>query len=138
MTGGVLLDTCALLWIAADQRVRPEALDSLDEAYAAGAPVCASPISAWEIGMLAARGRVVLTASPRAWFAQATSRPGMSLCGLDPDVLIDASYLPGDPPNDPGDRILLSTARAAGYRIMTRDRRILAYAEAGHVAAIAC
>jgi PIN domain nuclease of toxin-antitoxin system len=138
MTGGLLLDTCALLWIAADQRVRPEALDALDDAFARGAPVCASPISAWEIGMLTARGRLALAASPRAWFAQATSRPGMTLCRLDPEVLIDASFLPGAPPNDPGDRILLSTARAASYRIMTRDRRILAYAEAGHVAAIPC
>jgi PIN domain nuclease of toxin-antitoxin system len=138
MTGGLLLDTCALLWISADQRVRVEALDALDDAFARGTPVCASPISAWEIGMLAARGRIVLAASPRAWFARATSRPGVSLCPLDPDVLIEASYLPGSPPDDPGDRIILSTARAAGYRVMTRDRRILAYADAGHVAAIPC
>jgi predicted nucleic acid-binding protein len=36
------------------------------------------------------------------------------------------------------DRVIIATAREHGYRIMTRDRKILGYAEQGHVRAIAC
>jgi PIN domain nuclease of toxin-antitoxin system len=39
---------------------------------------------------------------------------------------------------DPVDRLIIATARHLGMPIVTSDRKILAYAEAGHVAAIAC
>ena len=45
---------------------------------------------------------------------------------------------PGAPPNDPADRIIVATARAEGATVMTRDRALLAHAEAGHVTAVAC
>jgi PIN domain nuclease of toxin-antitoxin system len=47
-------------------------------------------------------------------------------------------YSPGAPPRDPADRIVIATARALGLQLVTRDRAILAYADAGHVAAIPC
>jgi PIN domain nuclease of toxin-antitoxin system len=36
------------------------------------------------------------------------------------------------------DRIILATAREGGYRLVTRDKHLLAYADDGHVQAIAC
>jgi PIN domain nuclease of toxin-antitoxin system len=41
-------------------------------------------------------------------------------------------------PRDPADRMVIATARALGLAVMTRDRAILGYAEAGHVQALAC
>jgi PIN domain nuclease of toxin-antitoxin system len=49
-----------------------------------------------------------------------------------------ASFLPGDFHNDPADRFLVATARVMGVALLTRDRKILDYAAAGHVRAIAC
>jgi PIN domain nuclease of toxin-antitoxin system len=46
--------------------------------------------------------------------------------------------LPGPLHNDPADRLLITTARALDIPIVTRDRRILDYARAGAVAAVAC
>jgi PIN domain nuclease of toxin-antitoxin system len=60
------------------------------------------------------------------------------LTELTPEVLISSSYLPGSPPRDPADRIIAATARVQGYRLVTRDRLLLDYAEAGHVEALAC
>ena len=48
-----------------------------------------------------------------------------------------ASALP-DFHQDPADRLLVATARALDVPILTRDRKILDYAEAGRVKAIAC
>jgi hypothetical protein len=39
---------------------------------------------------------------------------------------------------DPGDRLIIATARHLGMPIVTSDRKILAYAEAGFVRAIPC
>jgi PIN domain nuclease of toxin-antitoxin system len=62
----------------------------------------------------------------------------MALAPLPPSTLIASSFLPDTPPNDPADRIIIATARAEGFRVMTRDHLILGYGASGHVATIAC
>ena len=59
MSAPILLDTCAVLWLAQDAPILDTAIDALDTAFDEGAPVLISPISAWEAGLLAARGRLV-------------------------------------------------------------------------------
>jgi len=46
--------------------------------------------------------------------------------------------LPGAPPADPADRIIAATARLHGYRVITRDGKLLSYAAQGHILATAC
>lgn len=74
----------------------------------------------------------------KSWFDSLVVPPYSALAELTSSVLIDSSFMPGMPPNDPADRIIIATAREHGYRIMTRDRKILDYADQGHVQAIAC
>jgi PIN domain nuclease of toxin-antitoxin system len=64
--------------------------------------------------------------------------PGAFAAELTPEVLIASQELPGELHRDPADRILGATARQYGYRLLTRDKPLLAYAEAGHLQAIAC
>jgi PIN domain nuclease of toxin-antitoxin system len=132
----ILLDTCAAIWIG-DEVLRQGAEDELQAAQRDGVPVYVSPITAWEIGLLISRGRLVLAAPPNLWF-RAFIETGFRLAELTPEVLIESSFLPGPPLRDPGDRVIVATARALGYRIMTRDRPILDLALAGHVNAIPC
>ncbi|MBX3025147.1 type II toxin-antitoxin system VapC family toxin [bacterium] len=134
----LLLDTCAAIWIAEDQPIASAAAAALDAAAAAGRPVFVSPMSAWEIGLLVARSRLTISISPEAWFRRLLAVPGVALAATDPAALIASSFLPGCPPRDPVDRILAATARACGYRLVTRDAGLLAYAEEGHLAAIGC
>jgi PIN domain nuclease of toxin-antitoxin system len=134
----LLLDTCALIWLGMDEPVANPAVAAMNNAFSSGETVWVSPISAWEIGTLAVRGRLALSTSPQTWFRKALAQVGLALCPLEADVLIESSFLPGAPPRDPADRIVIATARALELRVVTRDRAILAYAEAGHVAAIPC
>ena len=46
--------------------------------------------------------------------------------------------LPGDPPRDPADRIIVATARDLGATLITRDRALLDYGEQGHVNVVEC
>lgn len=137
MVRPILLDTCALLWLANKQPMSLESMQALAEAETRVGGLAVSPISAWEIGQLAARGRLALPRHPLAWF-EAALAVGITLAPMPPDILVGASFLPGDALRDPADRIIAATARALGYRIMTRDRLILDFAAEGHAHAIAC
>jgi PIN domain nuclease of toxin-antitoxin system len=134
----LLLDTCAAIWIADDSPLTDEAVEAVDRAADDGNPVLISPISAWEIGVLVARGRLALPVDPQAWFEWLIETPNVALANLPPAVLIASSFLPGDAPRDPSDRIMIATAREQNLTIVTRDRHVLKYAEAGHVRALAC
>lgn len=97
-----------------------------------------SPFTAWEIGTLVSKGRLHLTLSPEVWFDALLALPGVRLAALTPKVLISSTALPGTPPSDPADRIIAATARLYGYRVITRDSKLLDYAVQGHVLATAC
>jgi PIN domain nuclease of toxin-antitoxin system len=138
VNSGFLLDTHAALWISEDQPIGEAAVEALDEAADLGTPVLVSPISAWEIGMLVARNRISLAIRPSDWFRRLLQIGGVALAPMPPEVLIASSFLPGDAPRDPADRILAATARDGNLRLITRDRVLLGYAEAGHLRAIPC
>ena len=97
-----------------------------------------SPITAWEVGLLVSLNRLSLGATPQGWFALVLRLPGMRLADLSPEILIAASFLPGKPPRDRADRILLATARDLGATLITRDRELLAYGADGHVSVVEC
>jgi PIN domain nuclease of toxin-antitoxin system len=135
MSQPLLLDTCALIWILNGDRLQSQAED--ERRSAAPGQIIVSPISAWEIGQLVSKGRLRLTTDPLSWF-QAAVDDGMTLALMPPSVLVAASFLPGSLLRDPADRIIAATARAYGYRLMTRDGPLLRFAAEGHLQATAC
>lgn len=133
----LLLDTCAMLSLAGVRSIRPAVSEAIRQAGGAKA-VFVSPYSAWEIGMLVAKGRLNLGMRPEAWFDAFMARPQLTLAALTPAILIASNFLPGAMHGDLADRILTATAREFGFTIVTRDRALLSYAEAGHINAIEC
>ncbi len=134
----LLWDTCAALWIYEKVELSQPALDALAAAHRAGVPSYVSPITAWEVGMLTSRGRLQLLIRPERWFANLFEVPGVHLADMPPELLIASSYLPGKPPRDPVDRIIVATARDLGATLITRDRALLDYGEQGHVRVVEC
>ena len=132
----LLLDTCAIIFIAENQAIDPLARQQVTAASGSGG-VLVSPISAWEIGLLATKRGFAFFPDPKAWFQSFMLNPGVRLTPLTPEMAIESSFLP--PLHaDPADRLLIATARAMQVPIVTRDRQILAYAQAGVVMAIVC
>ncbi len=97
-----------------------------------------APITAWEVAMLVAKSRMALALDPALWFERFCDLPGVTLAAMPPSVLVASTTLPGQPPGDPADRILIATARAFGYVVVTRDDKILEYGAHGHVQVLAC
>jgi len=132
-----LIDTCAMIQIAGSTPLQADAAQTVEQAARSGR-LRVSPISAWEIGMAVARGRINTTLTALRYFNTFLERTGSLLCALDPEVLTQSISLPGQFHKDPMDRILVATARHYGFTLVTSDRAILAYGRQGHVRALAC
>jgi PIN domain nuclease of toxin-antitoxin system len=133
----ILLDTCTLIFLSQKASMRSAAIEAMRTASDGGLTFI-SPISAWEVGMLTSGGRLQLLLRPEKWFANLFEAPGVRLADMSPDVLIASSYLPGAPPRDPFDRIIIATARDLGATLITRDRALLDYGAQGHVSVVEC
>jgi PIN domain nuclease of toxin-antitoxin system len=134
----LLLDTCAVIWIALDAGLGREAEQAVTASALAKVDVLVSPITAWELGLLASKGKLPASQHPADLFGEFLARPGIGLERLTPSILIDSSFLPGDFHGDPADRIVVATARALDLVVVTRDRPILEYARRGYVRALPC
>jgi PIN domain nuclease of toxin-antitoxin system len=132
-----LLDTCAALWIVADQ-ISQAVGDALTEGRRLGLLTYISPITAWEIGVLARKGRFKSQHSPQRWFELLMSTPGAALADMTPGVLMESSFLPGVIEGDPADRVIAATAREYGYTVVTRDRALLDYGRQGYLSVFPC
>ena len=137
----LLLDTCAAIWLANGNPLPRDVMTAIICAALADG-VFVSPVSAWEIGMLSKprNGRPALRFSPdpKTWFANLMAKTNFHPATLTPDIGIDAAYLPGDLHGDPADRLLIATARQMNLPLVTRDTRIIAYGQGGHVQVVPC
>jgi PIN domain nuclease of toxin-antitoxin system len=121
----IVLDTHVWLWwLAQPDRLSVRARQAIDGASRIG--VCA--FSAFEVAMLALRGRISLDRDASVWVRQALAVPRVETLALSADVAVAAALLDRDDfPGDPVDRIIYATARAARARLVTRDRAIRAF-----------
>ncbi len=125
----ILLDTCALLWIATEPGRLPARSRALFQDP--GNRVCVSVVSAWEICVKNRRGKLPLPndISPSAFFREARQRHGVeSLAITEADTAMLERL--ADLHNDPFDRMLVCQALANQMTILTPDPLIAAYAVA--------
>ena len=139
-SAGLLLDTCAVIWLANGELSQAVVSTVFTAALSAG--VFISPVSAWEIGMLANprsnRPALRFLPDPKAWFSKVMTAPGIREAIMTSGIAIDASSLPGDLHNDPADRLLIATARHLNIPLVTRDTKIIAYAQQNFVQVLPC
>jgi PIN domain nuclease of toxin-antitoxin system len=131
-----LLDTHAWLWLlqGGNGRLGPATRARILAAAQDGA-LRLSAISPWEVGMLVAKQRLMVSLPCQDWVRQALQVPGLSVVPLTPEIAVESSFLPGEFHGDPADRIIVATARVTDAVIVTADRRILDYARDGNAAA---
>ena len=120
-----LLDTHVLLWWLDDlgrlSTAQREVVESADEE----SPLLVSDISLWEVATLRSLGRIQLAMSLREWLEKAVAPPLVRRQGISPAVAAEVAALPDSFHRDPGDRILVATARVLGATLLTQDRSIV-------------
>jgi PIN domain nuclease of toxin-antitoxin system len=117
----VLLDTCALLALgrgelpvraAAALRVAPEAH--------------VSAVSAWEVAIKVASGKVRIAEAPASWFLGLADRYRLREVPLDARIACAAAALPRIH-RDPFDRVMVALAQAQALTVLTSDEDIPKY-----------
>jgi PIN domain nuclease of toxin-antitoxin system len=117
----VLLDSCALLALA-----RGELPEGASAALKVAPEACISTVSAWEVAIKAANGKIRLKEPPLSWFLGLSERHGLREVPLDARIACAAAALPFLH-RDPFDRVLVALAQAQALTILTSDKGISAY-----------
>ena len=119
----IVLDTHAWLWWLSDpKRIPSRTRSRIDAALDEGA-LAISAISAWEVAMLVANGRIELAMPVDALVTACEQMPGFTLLPLTARVAAAAARLVLPHP-DPADRFITATALAANATLVTRDERL--------------
>jgi PIN domain nuclease of toxin-antitoxin system len=118
----IVLDTHAWLWWSAEpERLSEPARAAIDQATSIGV----STLSAWEVAMLAVRGRITLDRDVRLWVRQALADQRVEPLAPTAEIAVTAGLLDAKSfPGDPVDRLIYATALAAKARLVTRDTAI--------------
>lgn len=113
----MILDTCALLWLAQGTGALSEtALQSIDAAPV----VYVSAISGFEIGIKVLKRKLGLPAPPADWFAAVLVHHDIEVLPLDLDICLRATELPAIHA-DPCDRMIIASAQLHRFPVVTAD-----------------
>ena len=119
----MILDTCALLWLASgDKKLSRSARKEINEASA----VYVSAISGFEIATKVARGKLKLPSPPQEWFEKIVEHHGLAVLPLELNVCITAAQLPPIH-DDPCDRFIIAAAKISDLVVVTADERFEEY-----------
>lgn len=118
----MILDTCALLWLAAgDRKLSRAAVKKIGESRA----VYVSAISGFEVAIKAAKGKLKLPLRPQDWFERVVEHHDLTVLPLSLDICI-AGVEPALH-NDSCDRFIIATAKLNDLTVVTADDRFEKY-----------
>ena len=112
-------------WVGGDANFTPAHRAALDSPE--GAERGVSVISCWEIAKAVETGNLVLALPVGEWIELALAHPGVTLLEFTPRIAVESTRLPPPIHKDPGDQIIIATARVTGHRLLTADEKILNY-----------
>lgn len=133
----LVLDTHIWIWLlnGEGEKISVSALEAIEAASFNG-QLGVSAISVWEVGMLEAKGRIRFSKVCLDWVREALAAPGLRLLPLTPEIAIESSRLPGMLHGDPSDRILAATTRILNAKLVTCDKKLLAYGAQSFISVI--
>jgi PIN domain nuclease of toxin-antitoxin system len=119
----MILDTCALLWLAAgSKKLGRSTLREINEAPA----VYVSAISGLEISLKTCTGKLELSHPIEEWFGRVVEHHGLAILPLGLDVCIAAAKLPPIH-DDPFDRFIIAAAKLHDLTVVTTDEQFEKY-----------
>jgi PIN domain nuclease of toxin-antitoxin system len=120
----LLLDTHILLWsLLEPHRLSERAREALSGQENT---LWISPITTWEIAVLAERGRIEIKGtSPAKWIRKVLGSVPLKAAPLNHEVAL-SSRLVDLPHQDPADRFIAATALVYDLVLLTADERLLA------------
>ena len=133
---GYLLDTHVWIWIiqAAAENISANFFAEV-ESWQRQRLSYLSPYACWEMSLLLEADQLELDEPLAEIWRRDTDSDAFRIADLSAEILIESNRLPGELHRDPADRIFAATARMMDLTLVTRDKRLLAYAKQGHLKA---
>ncbi len=123
----IVLDTHTWVWwVSNPEKLSISARERIEKA-ATNKRIFISSISAWEVAMLVARGRLKLTMDVKEWISKSESLPFFHFVPVTNQIAVKSVNLPGKLHSDPADRIIIATAIIQEATLITADDKILEY-----------
>jgi len=116
-----LLDTHIWLWSLLDpDRLGTNIIELLENKES---ELFISPITVWEILVLAEKGRIELRLSPKEWIVEALKRSPVKEAKLSHEIAIKSRQIQL-PHKDPADRFIAATALENDLTLITEDKKL--------------
>ncbi len=119
----ILLDTCTLLWLAHGEGLPVGVAERIADLENG---IFVSAMSALEIGIKAAKGKLELPMPPGVWWHTVLDHHGIAEVPVDATIAFAATQLPPIH-RDPADRVIVATARHLRAVLLTPDPLIAQY-----------
>jgi len=132
----LLLDTHVIVWsLMQPNELSDSIIKTINSAQENG-NLLLSSISLWEIAMLKAKKRINIYQPIKEFLKTIVDIDGMNIVDLSSGIAAESTLLVDDFHGDPADRIIAATAIETGAIILTRDSKILSWANLGNARAI--
>lgn len=125
----IVLDTHVWVWFISNPELLSERAKRYVDAAVEEKAVMISSISVWEVALLIAKKRLILTLELNDWIAKSEMLPFFKFIPVDNSIAIKSVNLPQPLHSDPADRIIIATAISLGAPIVTKDEKILNYSQ---------
>ena len=133
MMSKLLLDTHILIWaLTKSDELTSEVKEAIKLAKANKNLYLAS-ISLWEIAMLAQKQRISVYRRIADFLQTIEHIRGLNILQITANIAAESVTLPGGIHNDPADGIIIASCREISATLVTRDQKILDWANLGHM-----
>ena len=122
-----LLDTHTWIWWHMNPPKLSKKVKQLILEYEKYDELLLSAISPWEFAKLLEKKKIGISCMPEDWLKTALHMPKFRLVSLTPGIAYQSTVLPQPFHSDPGDQIIVATAREENAVVLTKDERILDY-----------
>jgi PIN domain nuclease of toxin-antitoxin system len=121
-----LIDTHIWIWwLLNTPALSKKERNYLNKLLENGTPPFLSSISVWEMALLHKLGRIKSKSSFESLAKLMASPECVNILPINAEVAMRLYHLPNDFQKDPADRIIVATALAGGYQLITKDTLIL-------------
>jgi PIN domain nuclease of toxin-antitoxin system len=127
----IVLDTHILIWsLLTPDNLANETKQIISEAQNNN-NLFISSISLWEIAMLIERKRISLYERSSNFLNSITNIDGLNIIQINANIATESVALPGNFSSDPADCIIIASTRELAGTLITRDNKIIEWAQQG-------
>lgn len=135
-TTQIVIDTHILIWSLINKdKLNQNEIREISEAQLNGS-LLLSAISLWEIAMLVHKKKISIFGRVIDFLKEIENLPGLQVIHIDAKIASESIALTDHFHGDPADRIIVATAKVNSAKLITRDKKILQWANNGIIKVI--